>query len=91
MHSNHTRRLFEWAQSEAVSEEENKEVLGSLDNTSCFMEISRNYGFREMQKTPSLALLCVMVCGAISGQTHSVVPFSGGNVTPHLLSFGKIS
>lgn len=63
MHSNHTRRLFEWAQSEAVSEEENKEVLGSLDNTSCFMEISRNYGFlesREMQKIPSLALLCVM-------------------------------
>ena len=52
MHSNHTISFQNGpgkdTASEAMPEEENKEVLGSLDDTTMyFIEISRNYWFRK--------------------------------------------
>lgn len=72
--------------SEIVSEEENKEVLGSLNDTSSYFIGPE----REVQKTHSVALL-VSWCDAGSPCRHSVARFSSGDSSLHLLSFGKIS
>lgn len=72
---------------EVMSEEDNKEVLGLLNETSSFfIEITGLE--REMQKT-HISAPCVTVCCETSVLTPSAFPFSSGNVASHLLLVGK--
>lgn len=76
-----------------MSKEENKEVLGSLNDTIIhFTEISRNYWFRKRDAEDITWHSTVSwYVWDLSADDTVLYLFSGRPSPPSLLSFGKIS
>lgn len=96
MHSSHTRGFQngpgKGTASEAVSEEENKEVLGSLNDTTMYLlkqaEITGSE--RAMQKTHNSAFSCVLVCLGSRCRCTVVFLFPVGRLSPVCFHLGKL-